>query len=84
MQVDGLLANILARPLIDLAPALAGRVRSGGWLVLSGILAEQVGEVSAAYEPWLEMEAPVVTEGWARMQGTRWGARRATCQVVRC
>jgi ribosomal protein L11 methyltransferase len=87
VQADGLLANILARPLIDLAPVLAGRVRNGGWLVLSGILAEQTGEVSAVYAPWFEMEAPVVTEGWVRLQGirrgTRRGTRQAACQVVR-
>ena len=43
-------ANILSGILIELAPALAGRVEAGGTLVLSGILATQGDEVRAAYE----------------------------------
>jgi ribosomal protein L11 methyltransferase len=44
--VDILAANILAGPLIELAPQFAGQVRAGGALVLSGIL-EAGGEVIA-------------------------------------
>ena len=44
-----LIANILAGPLIRLAPALARSVRPGGTLVLSGILIPQAAEVLAAY-----------------------------------
>ncbi|HXF55140.1 MAG TPA: 50S ribosomal protein L11 methyltransferase [Hyphomicrobiaceae bacterium] len=43
------LANILARPLIALAPAIAGAVAPGGMLVISGILAGEAREVRAAY-----------------------------------
>jgi ribosomal protein L11 methyltransferase len=39
---DVVLANIEAAPLTQMAPALASRVASGGWLVLSGILAVEV------------------------------------------
>jgi ribosomal protein L11 methyltransferase len=46
---DLLIANILAGPLIRLAPALARSVRRGGTLVLSGILIPQAAEVLAAY-----------------------------------
>jgi ribosomal protein L11 methyltransferase len=42
-------ANILMRPLIRLAPALAGAVRSGGHLVLSGLLRSQAPLVTMAY-----------------------------------
>ncbi|HID50127.1 MAG TPA: 50S ribosomal protein L11 methyltransferase, partial [Chromatiales bacterium] len=44
-----LLANILAGPLLELAPRLATRVRPGGHIVLSGILAGQADAVQAAY-----------------------------------
>ena len=44
-----ILANILAGPLTLMAPQLASRLRAGGWLVLSGILARQVVTVEAAY-----------------------------------
>lgn len=42
-------ANILAEPLIALAPGLAARLALGGRLVLSGLLAPQEPEVTAAY-----------------------------------
>ena len=44
-----MIANILAGPLINLAPALAAKVTRGGTLVLSGILIPQAPEVIAAY-----------------------------------
>ncbi len=68
---DLLLANILANPLIELAPRLAERVRPGGWLVLSGILAGQAQAVAAAYRPWFEAGTPLVQEGWACLPGLR-------------
>jgi len=43
------LANILAEPLVQLAPAIAARVAPGGRLVLSGLLVEQGDTVEAAY-----------------------------------
>lgn len=46
---DLLIANILAGPLIRLAPDLARAVTTGGMLVLSGILIPQAPEVVASY-----------------------------------
>jgi ribosomal protein L11 methyltransferase len=46
---DLLIANILAGPLIRLAPALARSVKARGTLVLSGILIPQAAEVIACY-----------------------------------
>ena len=68
---DLLLANILANPLIKLAPELAGRVRSGGSIVLSGILADQAGAVREAYAPWFQLSDTVEKDGWVRLQGER-------------
>ena len=42
-------ANILAGPLVTLAPLLTQSVAPGGVLVLSGMLVSQIAEVSAAY-----------------------------------
>lgn len=42
-------ANILARPLIDLAPAIDARLRPGGFAILSGLLRSQEREVLAAW-----------------------------------
>lgn len=46
---DLVLANILARPLMDMAPALRTAVKPGGCLILSGILARQADAVERAY-----------------------------------
>jgi ribosomal protein L11 methyltransferase len=46
---DLVVANILAEPLMRLAPALARVVAPGGDLVLSGLLAHQRERVVAAY-----------------------------------
>lgn len=46
---DLILANILARPLIRLAPAIARHLAPGGRLVLSGLLDIQEAGVLAAY-----------------------------------
>jgi ribosomal protein L11 methyltransferase len=46
---DLLIANILAGPLIRLAPSLSRTVAQGGTLVLSGILIPQAPEVIASY-----------------------------------
>jgi ribosomal protein L11 methyltransferase len=46
---DLIIANILARPLIRMAPKLVANLASGGSVILSGILAEQRWKVLAAY-----------------------------------
>lgn len=68
---DVLLANILAGPLVDLAPAIAGAVRPGGRVVLSGILAAQGAAVGAAYAPWFDLGPPVARDGWLCLEGRR-------------
>jgi ribosomal protein L11 methyltransferase len=46
---DLILANILARPLVQLAPSLARITARGGHLILSGLLAEQGRWVASVY-----------------------------------
>lgn len=46
---DLIIANILAGPLIELAPALAAILVEGGTLVLSGLLQSQADRVLSAY-----------------------------------
>lgn len=69
--VDVLLANILAGPLVDLAPRLVALVRPRGHLVLSGLLAAQAQECLAAYAGSFNMNPAVVREEWAMLIGTR-------------
>lgn len=70
-RADIMLANILAQPLISLAPHLASLVKPGGRLVLSGILSNQARDVMAAYEPWFVMDEPEQREEWIRLTGRR-------------
>ncbi|MEE9433457.1 MAG: 50S ribosomal protein L11 methyltransferase [Sphingorhabdus sp.] len=46
---DLLIANILAGPLIELAPGFARLVKAGGTLILAGLLGDQCEGVTAAY-----------------------------------
>ncbi|HXF65564.1 MAG TPA: 50S ribosomal protein L11 methyltransferase [Burkholderiales bacterium] len=64
-------ANILAQPLIVLAPLLARLTAPGGRLALSGLLAAQAREVSAAYREWFEIGVGQEEEGWVLLAGTR-------------
>ncbi|MDK8462983.1 50S ribosomal protein L11 methyltransferase [Marinobacter sp. SS13-12] len=70
-MADIMLANILAQPLIGLAPRLAAKVKPGGNIVLSGILSNQAREVMEAYEPWFVMDEPEQREEWIRLTGRR-------------
>ena len=70
-QYDIVLANILARPLIELAPKLAAATRPGGRIVLAGLLERQAEEVRAAYAPWFVFDTDGQRDGWNRISGTR-------------
>lgn len=67
---ERVVANILARPLIVLAPTLARLVAPGGKIALTGILPEQADEVIAAYAPWIALIVGAEREGWVRLEGT--------------
>lgn len=70
-QADILIANILAEPLRQLAESIANSVKSGGNLVLSGLLIEQADAIADIYQRWFDME-PVAIEGdWARLHGIK-------------
>ncbi|MCL5111027.1 MAG: 50S ribosomal protein L11 methyltransferase [Chloroflexi bacterium] len=48
IHYDLVVANIIARVIVELAPALAAALRPGGTLIASGVLAERGSEVAAA------------------------------------
>jgi ribosomal protein L11 methyltransferase len=70
-SADVVVANILANPLKLLAPVLISRCARGGRLALSGILAGQVDEVKARYEPFIAFAPSVEEEGWVCLSGVR-------------
>ena len=68
---DLVLANILARPLIDLAPVFAAHTADRARIALSGVLADQAGEVIAVYAPEFDMRVDATCEGWVLLTGER-------------
>ncbi len=80
-RYDFVVANILAGPLVELAPTIAAAVHVDGQLALSGVLAEQVEQVTAAYAQWFEFDEPVFKpqdgQTWARLSGTRSGRNKS-------
>ena len=71
-RFDIVVANILANPLVVLAPSLARRVAPGGHMVLSGILDRQAAEVIAAYRraaPSIALSPWARDSGWVALAG---------------
>ncbi len=68
---DVVLANILAGPLVELAPGLARLTAPGGRIVLAGMLTDQADAVAQAYGPWFHMKEFAAREGWTVLSGHR-------------
>ena len=68
-----LLANILAAPLISLAPVFARLCKPGAPIVLSGILANQAQDVLDAYQSEFDIRTWKQQEEWVCITGTRYG-----------
>lgn len=68
---DVVLANILAGPLVELAPRLSATLRPGGLLVLSGILDGQADEVNDAYATDFPGLQKKVMDGWVLLTGRK-------------
>lgn len=67
LKADYLLANILAAPLISLAPTFATHLNTNALLILSGILPEQTDEVTAAYTPDFAIIEIIECDNWMRI-----------------
>jgi len=70
-QYDIVVANILSGPLAELAPALTQHTKTGGDVVLSGILKEQAETVLEAYREFFIMDEPVFEEDWVLLHGVK-------------
>ena len=66
---DVIVANILANPIIALAPSFARRSRPGGRIVLSGILDAQADAVIEAYARWFTIRVCESEDGWVALAG---------------
>lgn len=64
-QFELIFANILAGPLVDLAPGIAKALAPGGKVILSGLLTEQEARVREAYtDAGLTVTRREPIEGW--------------------
>ncbi|MDR5772547.1 MULTISPECIES: 50S ribosomal protein L11 methyltransferase [unclassified Caballeronia] len=70
-EFDIVVANILSNPLKLMASMLASKVKAGGRIALSGILARQADEVAAVYAQWIDIAVWREHEGWVCLAGTR-------------
>ncbi|MHC1478873.1 50S ribosomal protein L11 methyltransferase [Frateuria aurantia] len=68
---DLMVANILAGPLAALAPDFARLTRPGGFLAISGILAEQEASLLERYAQWFDQLQAERREDWVRISGRR-------------
>jgi ribosomal protein L11 methyltransferase len=70
-QAYCVMANILAGPLIELAPKLTQACEPGGYLLLSGLLKTQAYAVKAAYAAAFDMVQVVEREDWCCIYARR-------------
>ncbi len=70
-QADGLLANILANPLITLAESFFTYLKPDAPLVLSGILNTQTQAVIKSYQPYFVIDTVALKQDWCRIAAHR-------------
>ena len=71
-KADVFVANILAGPLMILAPEFATLVKSEGEFALAGVIEEQVSDVSSVYSEFFDiLEVEKRDENWCRISGKR-------------
>lgn len=70
-QYDLVVANILSGPLAELAPMLASHTKTGGDIVLSGILKEQAEPLIDTYSEYFKMDAAEFEEDWVLLHGVK-------------
>ena len=70
-QTTLLLANILAAPLIELAPYFSNLTSRQGEIVLSGILEQQASSVLEAYQPYFDITIWKQQDDWVCLAGVR-------------
>lgn len=71
IKVDYLIANILAKPLIELKDVFLSFLNKGSSLAMSGIMADQKDWVIGAYEDQIRFDPPQELDGWILLTGKR-------------
>ncbi|WP_131667196.1 50S ribosomal protein L11 methyltransferase [Psychrobacter pygoscelis] len=75
LPVDMIVANILAKPLMELAPYFATLIKADGKIVLAGLIDSQIEEVIDAYKPYFQLAdqhkfTQQEDKHWVRLAGT--------------
>ena len=70
-SADWVVANILAGPLVELAPALTSLMVPGGRLLLAGLLVDQAEAVIEAYAPDVALSIADQQEDWVLLAGEK-------------
>lgn len=68
-KADMITANILAKPLMELAPYLASLIKPQGDIVLAGLISEQLDEVINAYKPWFKLDQ---RHSYEKLEDSHW------------
>ncbi len=68
---DILLANILMNPLVGLIETFSDITKSGGDIILSGLLHVQAEECLETYASCFNMDKPVFNQEWTRLHGIK-------------
>ncbi len=71
-MADVVVANILAAPLMALAPRLSALTRAGGQIALSGLIRSQEEEVAGVYASSFRLDPVAIREeDWCRISGRK-------------
>ena len=66
-----IVANILAKPLIELAPYFYKKLNQDGVICLSGILEGQINIIKDAYLKYFNLSEIKIKDGWVMMSGIK-------------
>ena len=66
-----IVANILAKPLIELAPYFYKKLNKDGVICLSGILEGQINIIKDAYLKYFNLSEIKIKDGWVMMSGIK-------------
>ncbi|MGB6347057.1 MAG: 50S ribosomal protein L11 methyltransferase [Methyloceanibacter sp.] len=76
-SADLLFANLLLKPLLDLAPSFARTLRPGGLCVLSGLLDVQARQVEARFRALgFRLDSRILLDGWTTLLLRRGSGRK--------
>ena len=70
-SADWVVANILAGPLVALAPVLTSLMTPGARLLLAGLLVDQAEAVIEAYAPGVALSIADQQEEWVLLAGEK-------------